>query len=227
MKKTYFLFLFLLLFCYKIFADSETALRKKMKTGESIELTGSFVLWNGFPPNVRFQTCGNKIIGIGKDEEYSNEAVERIISRQLESGCVYTCRAKFTYIGDADLPPDYYDAPLMCFTVSDLKIEAACMEIGGIKIDIGSLKFDKKLRRLKCRLEVSNLGKQPLGYSNMFLYLRYDGKKLRAYKDSPASNMIDFSKVEIPSNGKLKEAVYFNFDDDVQMDFARLEFFYE
>ena len=52
-------------------------------------------------------------------------------------------------------------------------------------------------------------------------------KKLRAYKDSPASNMIDFSKVEIPSNGKLKEAVYFNFDDDVQMDFARLEFFYE
>lgn len=108
-----------------------------------------------------------------------------------------------------------------------MKIEAACMEIGGIKIDIGSLKFDKKLRRLKCSLEVSNLGKQPLGYSNMFLYLRYDGKKLRAYKDSPASNMIDFSKVEIPSNGKLKEAVYFNFDDDVQMDFARLEFFYE
>ena len=229
MKKTAFLFLLLLLFCSRIFASAseETPFSKKMKIGESLVLTGSFVLWNGWPPNVRFQTCGNKIIGIGKDEEYSNEAVERIISRQLESGCVYTCRAKFTYIGDADLPPDYYAAPLMCFTVSDLKIEAACMEIGGIKIDIGSLKFDKKLRRLKCRLEVSNLGKQPLGYSNMFLCLRYDGKNFRAYKDSPASNMIDFSKVEIPSNGKLKEAVYFNFDDDVQMDFARLEFFYE
>ena len=174
MKKTVFLFLLLLLFCSRIFASAseEAPFSKKMKIGESLVLTGSFVLWNGFPP-------------------------------------------------------DYYAAPLMCFTVSDLKIEAACMEIGGIKIDIGSLKFDKKLRRLKCRLEVSNLGKQPLGYSNMFLCLRYDGKNFRAYKDSPASNMIDFSKVEIPSNGKLKEAVYFNFDDDVQMDFARLEFFYE
>ena len=174
MKKTAFLFLLLLLFCSRIFASAseETPFSKKMKIGESLVLTGSFVLRNGWTP-------------------------------------------------------DYYDKPLMCFTVSDVKIKACCIESDVMKIDIGSIKFDEKSRRLKCSLEISNLTKLPLKYSNMFLYLRYDGKKLRAYKDSPASNMIDFSKVEIPSNGKLKEAVYFNFDDDVQMDFARLEFFYE
>ena len=217
----------LLLFCSKIFADGETPLRKRMKTGESIVLTGSFVLWNGWPPNVRFLTDGNKVIGIGKDEEYSNEAVEKIISLQLKSGNIYTCQAKFTYIGDADLPSDYYDAPLMCFTLSDVRVKACCIEKDGIKIDISSFNFDKKSRRLKCSLEISNLSKLPASYSNMFLCIGHDEKKYRAYKYSPASNTIDFSEVELPANGKLKESVYFNFAAAEEMNLFNLEFFYK
>ena len=198
-----------------------------MKAGESIVLTGSFVLWNGFPPNVRFLTDGNKVIGIGKDEEYSNEAVEKIISLQLKSGNIYTCQAKFTYIGDADLPPNYYDAPLMCFTLSEVRVKACCIEKDGIKIDISSFNFDKKSRRLKCSLEISNLGKLPVGYSNMFLCIGHNGKKYRAYKYSPASNTIDFSELELPANGKLKESAYFNFDAAEEMNLLNLEFFYK
>ncbi|MBP5437182.1 MAG: hypothetical protein J6Y30_04290 [Treponema sp.] len=227
MKKLSLLVLLLLLFCSKTFADSETPLRKKMKAGESIVLTGSFVLWNGFPPNVRFLTNGNKVIGIGKDEEYSNEAVEKIISLQLKSGNIYTCQAKFTYIGDADLPPNYFDAPLMCFTLSEVRVKACCIEKDGIKIDISSFSFDKKSRRLKCSLEISNLSKLPASYSNMFLCIGHDGKKYRAYKYSPASNTIDFSEVELPANGKLKESVYFNFDAAEEMNLLNLEFFYK
>ena len=198
-----------------------------MKAGESIVLTGSFVLWNGFPPHVRILTDGNKVIGIGKDEEYSNEAVEKIISLQLKSGNIYTCQAKFTYIGDADLPPNYYDAPLMCFTLSEVRVKACCIEKDGIKIDISSFNFDKKSRRLKCSLEISNLSKLPESYSNMFLWVGHNGKKYRAYKDSPASNTIDFSEVELPANGKLKESVYFNFDAAEEMNLLNLKFFYK
>ena len=204
----FFSLLFLLAFIY---AENEAVpFRKNMKIDKTITLTGSFVLFNGSQPNLRFVTDDNKIIGIGTDEEYCNEIVNTIVSRQVKTRTIYRCEAIFNYIGDVRVP--YYEQPLMCFTVYDIKIKTCCIENENIKININLLKFNTKTKQLKCNIEIFNLKDFPINYSNMFLNLKYDGENYRAYMDSSASNRIDFSKIEIPTKEKIKENIYFSFN---------------
>ena len=204
----FFSLLFLLAFIY---AENEPVpFRKNMKISKTITLTGSFVLFNGSQPNLRFVTDDNKIIGIGTNEEYCNEIVNTIVSRQVKTRTIYRCEAIFNYIGDVKVP--YYEQPLMCFTVYDIKIKTCCIENENIKININLLKFNTKTKQLKCNIEIFNLKDFPINYSNMFLNLKYDGENYRAYMDSSTSNRIDFSKIEIPTKEKIKENIYFSFN---------------
>ena len=154
----FFSLLFLLAFIY---AENEPVpFRKNMKIGKTITLTGSFVLFNGSQPNLRFVTDDNKIIGIGTDEEYCNEIVNTIVSRQVKTRTLYRCEAIFNYIGDVKVP--YYEQPLMCFTVYDIKIKTCCIENENIKININLLKFNTKTKQLKCNIEIFNLKDFPI-----------------------------------------------------------------
>ena len=81
MKKLILLILYSLIFT-PIFAEEPMPLSRAMKTGEKTTLQGTFCIFNGTPPNVRFVTDENKIIGVGTEEDCENEDVSKILSFQ-------------------------------------------------------------------------------------------------------------------------------------------------
>lgn len=202
-------FLFLLVFLYA--GNEPVPFRKKLKTNDAITLTGNFVVFNGSQPNLRFVTEDKKIVGIGKDENYCNEIVEDIIQRQIKTETIYQCEVSLKYIDDVNIP--YYEQPLMCFTVNNIKIINCFIDKESFKVKINILKYDSKTRKLKCKIKISNLINSSIDYSNMFLNLTYEGKVYRAYMDSPTSNIIDFNEIEIHAHDKFEGNVYFLFED--------------
>ena len=115
----------LMIFCFfatltALFAEDFVPFSKSLNEGDEIILNGSFCTWNGFPPNIRFITAENKLIGIGKDEDYRNKIVEEILAVQRKSNVFYETQVTLRYIGEADTL--YYDKPLMCFAVTKIKI---------------------------------------------------------------------------------------------------------
>ncbi len=229
MKKlifTFFIFLYLLVFTYA--GNEIVPFSKNMKIGESVTLSGSFVVFNGWQPNIRFITDSNKIIGIGTDEEYCNKVVNDIVLHQIKTETIYRCEAKFNYIDSVKI--HYYDRSLMCFAVSDIKIKSCFIEKENEKINIDFLKFNPKTKQLKCKVEIFNPNDFPINYSNMFLNLKYEGENLRAYIDSPASNIIDFTKIKIPANENFEETVYFSFNNIIKgetVDLSKIEIIYQ
>lgn len=101
-----------------LFAEEFEHFSKPLNEGDEIILKGSFCTWNGFPPNIRFITAENKLIGIGKDENYHNKKVEEILAVQRKSNVLYETEVTLQYIGEVF----YYDKPLMCFAVIKIKI---------------------------------------------------------------------------------------------------------
>ncbi|WP_191017125.1 hypothetical protein [Treponema zioleckii] len=146
-KTDFYIFIFIYSLAF-IYAEKEIEpFTKNMKIGESVVLFGSFVVFNGWQPNIRFVTDTNKIIGIGTDEEYSNKIVNDIVLHQNKTGTIYRCQAKFNYIDSVKIP--YYEQSLMCFAISDIKIKSWVIENEIVKINIDFLKFNPKTKAIK------------------------------------------------------------------------------
>lgn len=112
--------LFFVIFPMNLFAEEFEPFSRQLKEGDEIILKGHFSIWNGQPPNIRFITAENKVMGIGEEEDYPNETVERIIAAQMESNVLYETKVVLQYIGEISIP--YYGKPLMCFDVRKIKI---------------------------------------------------------------------------------------------------------
>ena len=217
MKKGLFLLAFALVFAVCASADkAPSPLISKMKVGDKISLKGNFCLFNGSAPNVRFVTEDNKVLGIGKEESCDNEDVNRILSLQRESGNAYEVEAFFEYVGNVNL--GYYENPLMCFSVRKIKMLGLRIASGNLEIALRNPKFNKKRKMLKAEIEIFNGANDAESYSNQYLFLEKNGKRHRAYLDSPASNMMDFAFVEIPSKTSVRKKIYFVMDEDASFD---------
>ena len=90
-----------------------------LNVGDTINLRGHFVVFNGYAPNVRFVTDQNEIIGIGMEEWPEDKLVSNIVDNQLGSEVIFETSTIFKYEGSVDI--QYYDKPLMCFSVESIE----------------------------------------------------------------------------------------------------------
>lgn len=90
-----------------------------LNVGDTINLKGHFVVFNGYAPNVRFVTDQNEIIGIGMEEWYDDPLVQNILDNQEEAEVVFQTKSLFKYQGNVDI--QYYDRPIMCFSVESVE----------------------------------------------------------------------------------------------------------
>ncbi|MBR6153658.1 MAG: hypothetical protein IKQ43_04400 [Treponema sp.] len=90
-----------------------------LNVGDTINLRGYFVVFNGYPPNVRFVTDQNEIIGIGMEEWYDDPLVQNILDNQVNAEIIFQTKSIFKYEGSVDI--QYYDKPLMCFSVESIE----------------------------------------------------------------------------------------------------------
>ncbi len=211
MKKLIFLILSFLIFGLA-FADEPTPLLRTMKPGEKITLKGMFCIFSGTPPNIRFVTGENKIIGIETGEDCENEDVRRILTLQQKNNCVYEAECVFEYLGNENLA--YYKNPLMCFSAAKIKILNCKIQTADFEITIKNPKLAKKSRQLKADVQIFNASNESAEYSNQNLFVAAGGKNYRAHSDSPASNLIDFAFIEIPAKSSVKQKVCF-FTEDI------------
>ena len=210
MKKLFILLFTLSFFIF--FACSESdPFSKALSPGDTITLKGSFQVYNGMPPNIRFVTEQNEVIGIGTEETCDNETVNDIIKNQIDSGCIIKTKTVFKYE-----EVQYYDPPLMCFSVENVKILSAEILPENLNIKISKIKFNKKKNWVKAQIEISNDSNETQKFSNEFLFFNYKGKSYRAYLDSIATNVIDFDFIEIPAGKKIKRDIYFAVEDLIQ-----------
>ena len=121
MLKKRIMFLLISIFSINLFADKfPIPLSRNMKEGDKITLKGTFGSWNGQPPNIRFITDDNQIIGIGKEENYPNKTIEYILETQEKSNVLFETEVALEYIGEMFI--SYYEQPLMCFNILEIKI---------------------------------------------------------------------------------------------------------
>jgi hypothetical protein len=92
--------------------DEAQPTKYQLKLDEEIVLKGKFELWNGWPPNLRFATKDNLILGIGRNEQESEMPKE---FKSIEELSKYEVEVRLRYIGEVNIP--YYDVPLQCFKV--------------------------------------------------------------------------------------------------------------
>ena len=90
-----------------------------LNVGDTVTLRGYFCNFNGWPPNIRFVTDQNEIIGIGMEEWYDDPLVQNILDNQEEAEVVFQTKSIFKYQGNVDI--QYYDRPLMCFSVESVE----------------------------------------------------------------------------------------------------------
>ena len=84
----------------------------KLKKNAVVEFTGELVKWNGWPPNLRFITDSNKVIGIDYDHLLSRLKDSLVIREGIEG------RFRFKFIGKTRLP--YYSMPLLMFKIENI-----------------------------------------------------------------------------------------------------------
>ena len=121
MLKKRIIFLLFLIFSINLFADEfPKPFSRNIKEGDKVTLKGTFSSWNGSPPNIRFITDDNQIIGIGKEENYPNKTIEYILKTQEKSNVLFETEVALEYIGEMFI--SYYEQPLMCFNVVEVKI---------------------------------------------------------------------------------------------------------
>ena len=189
---------------------------QNLKAKDKITLSGSFCIYNGTAPNIRFVTKDNKIIGIGTEELSDNEEVNKIVKFQLENNVIYETEVEFEYKEKINL--DYYSEPLMCFSIKKIKILNCKLYLEDIVITIKNPKFNKQTKKLQLEMECLNTTNLPIKYSNKNLRLKYKSTESRAYLDSIASNQIDFDFIEIPANFSIKNKIYFVIEESKSFD---------
>jgi hypothetical protein len=87
-------------------------MQKNIKVNQKITLDGALIIFNGWPPNLRFVTADNFVIGIGKNEDIDlPEQVVKFLRPENE----IVGRLELKYIGSVTIP--YYDNPLLCFDI--------------------------------------------------------------------------------------------------------------
>ena len=119
-KKRFFVFIVFALIILPGFAGNEPLpFSAKLMRGDKITLRGNFVLFNGYPPNVRFVTQDNKIIGVGTEEICDNKEVLSIINQQINKTEIYDVEVEFEYLENVNII--YYTEPLMCFNPKKIK----------------------------------------------------------------------------------------------------------
>jgi hypothetical protein len=69
-------------------------------------------------------------------------------------------------------------------------------------------KLNEKQYKVEGSLIVKNTTRTELSFSNKDLYMVSSKIESRAYQNSIASNVIDFTTVSIPANGVLEQKVY-------------------
>ena len=214
MKKFFIILSTLFLFTFSACAKEEKPLSKKLAPGDTVTLKGSFQLYNGMPPNIRFVTYRSEVIGIGTEEDSDNEIVNNLIKNQIDFDCFFETEAVFKYDKNVDI--QYYDKPLMCFSVEKIKIlEAEILPVNW-NIKLSKITINKKEDLVKAQVEIVNSWNETQKYSNQLLFLNYKGKSYRAYLDSIASTVIDFDFIEIPVGKKIKKDIYFAVEDLIQ-----------
>ena len=214
MKKLFIILCTLFLFTFSACAKEEKPLSKKLAPGDTVTLKGSFQLYNGMPPNIRFVTYRSEVIGIGTEEDSDNEIVNNLIKNQIDFDCFFKTETVFKYDKNVDI--QYYDKPLMCFSVEKIKIlEAEILPVNW-NIKLSKITINKKDGLVKAQVEIVNPWNETQKFSNQFLFLNYKGKSYRAYLDSIASNVIDFDFIEIPAGEKIKKDIYFVVEDLIQ-----------
>ena len=97
MKKILLVLFTLLFFSFFACAEEEKPLSKKLVPGDTVTLKGSFQLYNGMPPNIRFVTYISEVIGIGTEEDSDNEIVNNLIKNQIDFDCFFKTEAVFKY----------------------------------------------------------------------------------------------------------------------------------
>lgn len=90
-----------------------------LNVGDTVTLRGYFCNFNGWPPNIRFVTDQNEIIGIGMEEWYDDPLVQNILDNQANAEIIFQTKSIFKYQGNVDI--QYYDRPLMCFSVESVE----------------------------------------------------------------------------------------------------------
>ena len=106
-------------------SNNDTAFEKEpqpffanLNVGDTVTLRGYFCNFNGWPPNIRFVTDQNEIIGIGMEEWYDDPLVNNILDNQANAEIIFQTKSLFKYQGNVDI--QYYDKPLMCFSVESI-----------------------------------------------------------------------------------------------------------
>jgi len=64
-------------------------------------------------------------------------------------------------------------------------------------------------------VNITNTGSAQAAYSNKFLFISVDGDQSRTYKDTTASDVVDFSTVSVPAGGEVKFKAYWVFPSHV------------
>ncbi|MBO7638936.1 MAG: hypothetical protein J6S91_08170 [Treponema sp.] len=107
-------------------SNNDTAFEKEsqpffanLNVGDTVTLQGYFCNFNGWPPNIRFVTDQNEIIGIGMEEWYDDPLVNNILDNQANAEIIFQTKSLFKYQGNVDI--QYYDRPLMCFSVESVE----------------------------------------------------------------------------------------------------------
>ncbi|MCR5386006.1 MAG: hypothetical protein K6E69_02700 [Treponema sp.] len=214
MKKLFILLFTLSFFIFSSCTEGGKPLSKKISPGDVVTLKGAFRLYNGIAPNIRFITEQNEVVGVGTEETCDNETVSTIIRNQTDLDCFFETETIFKY--EENINIQYYDKPLMCFSVEKIKILSAEILSENLNIKISKIKFNKKKNFANAQIEISNISNENQKYSNQLLFLNYKGKSYRAYLDSIASTVIDFDFIEIPAGKKIKKDIYFAVEDLIQ-----------
>jgi hypothetical protein len=105
------------------------------------------------------------------------------------------------------------------------RIDVSTSTEGGLvvqaHIDPKFEKISKKDSKILGEIHIKNTATTPQKFGNSYLFLKVNGKFVaRTYKDSIASEMIDFSEVEIPASESISIPVYwvFSVPDTVVID---------
>ena len=113
MKKKFSWLILVIAVSGSIFAiDQPKPMMANLKIGDRLELDGELILFNGWPPNIRFVTIKNEIVGIGTGESaYVPEEIEGYLAKEYENKLTLEVR----FIRAVKLP--YYEQLLPCFEI--------------------------------------------------------------------------------------------------------------